>query len=311
MKIHYGYEGLSFRSPVVTLGIFDGVHRGHRSLLSTLADRAREAGGESVVITFDPHPRLVLEGSNSGVLLLTSPDEKTALIEQTGADNLVIIGFNESFSTIEACDFLKDILAGKIGTRHLLLGYNHRFGRKGEGDFTTVNECAEPLGFIVEQVQQFHTEEGMISSSSIREALLSGSLDLANRWLGYKYRIGGRVVEGRRLGREIGFPTANIEPAFRHKLIPKDGVYAVEVLLEGHRFAGMMSIGTNPTVNTDNRPRSLEVYIFDFGGDIYGKEITVSFSARLRDEIKFESTARLAMQMKEDMLKALEHFAHK
>jgi riboflavin kinase/FMN adenylyltransferase len=164
MIIHYGFEGLHLANPVVTIGIFDGVHRGHRSLLSLLTSRAKDVKGESVVLTFSPHPRLVLEGELSRLLLLTTTEEKTAILDTLGIDHLVFVEFTEDFSRIEACDFVRNILAAKLGTRHLLLGYNHRFGRQGDGDFTTVSECAEPLGFVVEQVQAFHTEEGMISS---------------------------------------------------------------------------------------------------------------------------------------------------
>lgn len=308
MLIHNGYDSLSFRLPVVTLGIFDGVHRGHRSLLESLNEKARSTGGESVVVTFSPHPRQVLEGGAARLSLLTTMDEKTELLSQAGVDHLVIIEFTESFSRIEACDFLKDILAAKVGTKHLLLGYNHRFGRQGDGDFMTVSECAEPLGFTVEQVQQFHTEEGMISSSAIREAISGGRLDEGNRWLGYKYRLSGRVVQGKRIGRELGYPTANITPYDSNKLIPANGVYAVEVISGGSRHTGMMSIGTNPTIDPLNTARSLEVHIFGFESDIYGEELTLVFHKRLRDEMRFENKARLAEQMAADMENARRYF---
>jgi len=308
MVIHNGYENISLGSPVVTLGIFDGVHRGHRALLEILVTRARESGAESVVITFTPHPRIVLEKGKSKLFFLTTMEEKISLLEKCGVDHLIIIAFDENFSKIEACDFLKNIIAGKIGAKHLIIGYNHHFGKSGEGDFSTIKECADPHDFVVEQVQGFHTEEGSISSSSIREALLSGRLDEANRWLGYPYSLSGIVEDGRKLGRVMGFPTANIRPDI-HKLVPSNGVYAVEVLLGEDRYKGVLSIGTNPTVNTDGRPRSVEVYIFDFENDIYGSPISVVFRKRLRDEIRFESTDDLVRQMTNDKLNAQQTLA--
>jgi len=300
MIIHEGYENLNLNSPVVTLGIFDGVHRGHRSLLESLVTRANEAGSESVVITFTPHPRLVLEPKSINLSFLTTMDEKIRLLEDANVDHLIIIEFNEQFSRINACDFVREILVEKIGAKHLIIGFNHHFGRSGLGDFDTIKQCAEPLGFIVEQVQGLHTEEGAISSSSIREALLSARLDEANRWLGYNYSLSGTIVQGRQIGRSIGFPTANIVPDYQYKLVPANGVYAVEVFLGGIKYRGMLSIGTNPTVNSDQKRRSIEVHIINFEDCIYGKPISVTFRKRLRDEIKFDNTDQLARQMNID-----------
>jgi riboflavin kinase/FMN adenylyltransferase len=305
MIIHEGYKNLNLIIPVVTLGIFDGVHRGHRALLDCLVSRAGETKGESVVITFSPHPRLVLEQNLVNLSFLTSMEEKKVLLENANVDHLVIIEFNNNFSNIKACDFIKEVLVEKIGTKHLIIGYNHHFGRKGDGDFNTIKHCAESLDFNVEQVQGFHTEEGAISSSSIREALLKGQLDEANKWLGYSYSISGTIVEGRKIGRAIGFPTANIKPDYQYKLIPGNGVYAVEVQLDGIRHPGMLSIGSNPTVNSDSRYRSIEVHILDFDKDIYGRAISVIFMKRLRDEIKFDNTEQLAEQMKFDKQQVL------
>jgi riboflavin kinase / FMN adenylyltransferase len=308
MIIHFGYENLNLITPVVTLGIFDGVHRGHLALLDSLVSRARETKGESVVITFFPHPRLVLDKDRINLSFLTTMEEKKVLLEKAKVDNLIIIEFNKQFSKIPACDFIKEVLMEKIGTKHLIIGYNHHFGRNGEGDFNTIKKCKGSHDFRVEQVQGFHTEEGAISSSSIREALLKGMLDEANSWLGYSYSVSGSIVEGRKIGRLIGFPTANIKPDDQHKLIPADGVYAVEVQLDGILHKGMLSIGSNPTVNSDIRLRSIEVHILDFDKDIYGKAISVIFRKRLRDEIKFDSTQKLAEQMeldKQDTLRLL------
>ena len=295
-------------APVVTLGIFDGVHRGHRALLDSLVKRAKEINGESVVITFSPHPRLVLEQHRNNLSFLTTMEEKKILLENANIDHLIIVQFNKKFSEIPACDFIKDVLVKKIGTKHLIIGFNHHFGRSGEGDFNTIAQCAGSLDFKVEQVQGFHTEEGAISSSIIRDALLSGKIDEANRWLGYSYSISGTIVEGRKIGRAIGFPTANIEPDYKFKLIPANGVYAVEVLLEDELLPGMLSIGSNPTVNSDKNARSIEVNILDFSQNIYGSSITVVFRKRLRDEIKFENREQLSEQMKRDKQQVLQMF---
>jgi len=308
MIIHEGYENLNLIAPVATLGIFDGVHRGHKALLDCLVKRAKEANGESVVITFSPHPRLVLENNNINLSFLTTMEEKKVLLEKADIDHIIVIEFTKKFSRIPACDFLKDILVKKIGTKHLIIGYDHHFGRSGEGDFGTIKRCAEELEFIVEQVQGYHTEEGAISSSSIRDALLKGKIDVANSWLGYSYSVSGTVIEGRQLGRTIGFPTANIKPDSRYKLIPANGVYVVEVRLEDKLYPGMLSIGSNPTVNDDNSFRSIEVHILDFDNDIYGQNISVIFRKKLRDEKKFDNLKQLMEQMghdKEDTLRLL------
>jgi riboflavin kinase/FMN adenylyltransferase len=309
MIIHDGYENLNLNSPVATLGIFDGVHRGHMALIECLILRAREEKCESVVITFSPHPRIVLEQKSNDLAFLTTMEEKKDLLEKAGIDHLVVIQFNIKFSKIAACDFIKDILVEKIGTRHLIIGHNHHFGRLGEGNFNTIKQCSESLGFIVEQVQGFRTVEGTISSSLIRDALLTGRLDEANRWLGYYYSVSGSVIEGRKIGRSIGFPTANIKPDSQNKLIPCNGVYAVEVSVDDTFYPGMLSIGTNPTVNSDRDLRSIEVHILNFDKDIYGRNISVKFRKRLRDEIKFDDLEQLTKQMRLDKQDTLRLFS--
>jgi len=305
MVIHHGYENLNLFATVATLGIFDGVHRGHIALIERLVERAHELQGESAVITFSPHPRLVLDPLNTFISFLTSMEEKITLLENAKIEHLIIIHFTEQFSQIRACDFIRDILVKKISTKHLVIGYDHHFGRKGEGDFNTIKQCSEDNNLTVEQAQGFQTEEGAISSSLIREALLKGKIDEANRWLGYNYTISGTVVEGRRIGRTIGFPTANIKPDFRYKLIPGNGVYAVEVKTDNEIYPGMMSIGSNPTVNSDAAFRSIEVHILNFEKDIYGGNISVSFRKRLRDEKKFNSLTELTDQMRLDKVDTL------
>jgi riboflavin kinase / FMN adenylyltransferase len=309
MEIHEGYDNLNLKKPVVTLGIFDGVHRGHRTLLDTLVSRAAATGGDPVVITFDPHPRLVLDKNHADLSFLSTMEEKTALLEKAHVSHLVVIRFTPAFSRMKACDFVEKILAEKIGTRHLIMGHDHHFGYHGEGNFETVNDCAESMGFTVEQVRGLQSREGIISSSLIREALLRGDLDNANKWLGYCYSLKGQVVAGRKIGRRIGFPTANIKPGYRYKLIPANGVYAVEIKVDGETRPGMLSIGTNPTVNRNPARRSVEVNIFDFEKNIYGLGIEVIFRYRLRDEVKFDSVEQLSLQMERDREVALKLLA--
>lgn len=309
MDIHRGYENINLENPVVTLGIFDGVHIGHKALLRHLVTCAEEDDGEAVVITFSPHPRIVLDKDSSALTFLSTMEEKIVLLDREKIDHLIIIEFNKEFSRIPACDFVKDVLMEKIGTKHLIIGYNHRFGRKGEGDFNTVKQCTESFDFKVEQVEGLDSEWGEVSSSSIREALLHGRLEEANRLLGYSYSISGTVIEGRKIGRSIGFPTANIKPADQHKLIPCSGVYAVEVGLGGAFYPGMLSIGSNPTVNTDKGYMSIEVHILNFDRDIYGDLVTVVFRKRLRDEIRFDNLLKLTEQMELDKQSTIELFS--
>lgn len=307
MIIHEGYEGLKLVNPVVTQGIFDGVHLGHKALLDILVSRAVESKGEAVVVTFYPHPRMVLDPSPAKLSFLTTMDEKKKLLEDAKVDHLVIIEFTKAFSKIRACDFIKDILHDKIGTKHLLIGFNHRFGKGAEGNPDTLRECAENMNFRVEQIQGFYGEEGPVSSSSIRDALLNGKLEDANTWLGYNYSLTGNVVEGRKIGRSIGFPTANLEPGNEYKLIPADGVYAVETQVDGVIYPGMLSIGVNPTVNADKK-RSIEVNILNFDRDIYKKTITIIFHKRLRNEIRFRNKEELSRQMLLDRQQVIQLF---
>jgi riboflavin kinase/FMN adenylyltransferase len=306
MLVHEGYENLKLISPVVTIGVFDGVHRGHMVLLENLVSCASAAGGESAVITFSPHPRIVLEKSKKELSFLTTMEEKKKLLGNANIGHLIVIPFSREFSNMGACEFVKEILIGKIGAKQLIVGYDHHFGRKGEGNYTTITRCAALYDLKVEQVEGVYDGGNAISSSAIRDALLKGRIGDACRWLGYNYSLAGKIVEGKKIGRELGFPTANIKPSDRYKLIPGNGVYAVEVAVGAERYPGMLSIGLNPTINEANRKRSIEVHIFDFDENIYGSEIRVIFRERLRDEKKFENLELLREQMRDDRLKALQ-----
>jgi riboflavin kinase/FMN adenylyltransferase len=305
MKIHEGYNNLKLKRPVVTLGIFDGVHPGHRSLLQRLVTEAKQTRGESVVITFQPHPRIVLEKNKKKLSFLSTREEKITLLEKAGVEHLIFIDFTLEFSKMDACSFVKDILVGKIGTKHLIIGHDHHFGHRGEGNYQTIQDCAASMGFRIEQVSGFSMAKGVVSSSVIRDALVNGRLEEANELLGYSYSLKGSVVEGRMIGRKLGYPTANINPSWQYKLIPADGVYAVEIQVDNNKMSGMLSIGTNPTVNKDRGKRSIEVNIFNFSEVIYGKEIEVVFRYRMREERLFKSLEKLAEQMGKDREEAI------
>ena len=304
MIVHRGYENLDLEDPVVTLGVFDGVHRGHRALFDMLVKRAKDKGSETAVITFHPHPRHFLGINEPELSLLTTMEEKQELLKSAGIGHLIILDFNKEFSNTGACDFVKNVLIGKVKTKHLIIGYDHRFGRSAEGDFNTIKQCRDLSNFTIEQAEGVFKGIEAISSSAIREALVNGRLNEANNLLGYNYSLSGIVVDGRKIGRALGFPTANIEPE-KYKLVPANGVYAVDVLVNSFKYRGMLSIGFNPTVIPARNVRSIEVHIIDFDEDIYGSNITVKFRYRLRDEKKFEDTARLAAQMELDKVETI------
>jgi riboflavin kinase / FMN adenylyltransferase len=297
MIIHEGYENLNLIQPVVTIGVFDGVHLGHRALLEQLVNVAHRTGGESVVLTFNPHPRLVLGEKTDELCFLTTLEEKKKILAATLIDHLVIIEFNNYLSNMEAIDFIREILVRKIGIKHLVVGYDNHFGKNKKGDLEKISRYAGLFDFTVEQGRELSAPEGAISSTSIREALLMGHVEVANRWLGYYYSLTGIVIQGRKLGRSLGFPTANIKPDDNHKLIPANGVYAVDIMLDNKKLTGMLSIGFNPTVNKRKRLKSIEVHIFNFDSDLYGLSITLFLRFRLRDEKKFESIKELSKQM--------------
>lgn len=305
MIIHDGFENLKLVDPFITIGVFDGVHLGHRALLDHLVSRARKEGGESVVITFNPHPRLVLSEKTEGFSYLSTLDEKKRILSELMIDHLIVLNFTTELSNLEAPDFIKEILVKKVGIKHLIVGYDNHFGKSKGGNFKIIHECADFSDFKAEQFGEVSAPDGIISSTAIRDALLKGHLEDANRWLGCNYSVTGTVVQGRMLGRSIGFPTANIKPVDIYKLIPANGVYAVEVLLDNKKLPGMLSIGINPTVNPDKDRRSIEVHIFNFDRDLYDQIITVIFRFRLRDEMKFKNITLLARQMDIDRQTAM------
>ncbi len=280
--------------------MFDGVHMGHRELLGQLIHKARVVGGESVVITFWPHPRMVLNQDTERLRFLTSPEERTKLFGQIGIDHLVLIPFSKELANHTAEEFIRQILINKLNVHHLMVGYNHRFGKGRQHSYNEYQAFARKYKFSISLVEAVLTNGMQTSSTDIRNYLFAGEMDEANKVLGYKYTVSGRVVGGQQLGRRIGYPTANIEVEEPYKLIPPDGVYAVMVRVEGKRYGGMLNIGYRPTVNHNVDHRSLEVHIFDFNRDIYSEEIELEFVTRVRNEQKFANVDELTAQLKVD-----------
>lgn len=302
MEVHYGYTGTSLDNPVITMGVFDGVHLGHRMLLSRVTEEANAAGSDSVAVTFDPHPRIVLTGDPGHLSFLTDIGERIELLPGTGIGHLVIIPFTEELSRMTASEFVESVLCRHLGVSHLITGFNHQFGRRHEGDSNTLIGCSARMNFRVSREEAFLVDGEPVSSSAIRKALGEGNIDRAASMLGYDYFLSGKVVSGRRIGRDIGFPTANISPLFPYKLIPKTGVYAAEVIVEGdtQRHIAMLNIGMRPTVSGGNGTRTIEVHLIGFSADLYEKVVRVIFRHRLRDEMKFESVDALAAQLGRD-----------
>lgn len=292
-------------NPVMTTGTFDGVHLGHRVIIDRLNDEAKKIKGESVLLTFFPHPRMVLFPDDHGLQLLNSLDEKLALLEQAGIDHVIVQPFTKEFAKLSALEYVKEILVNAIGVKKMVVGYDHHFGNHREGDFETLKEYGELYGFEVAEIPVQELNEVNVSSTKIRNALLAGDVALANSYLKSKYQIAGVVQKGKQLGNTIGFPTANITPISNYKLIPAIGVYAVEVTWANQSFKGMMNIGNNPTVENTNELR-MEVHIFDFEQDIYGEPIVITFINRIRSEQKFDNLEALQQQLSYDKTLALE-----
>ncbi len=306
MKIHHSLDNFDARSPVVTIGTFDGLHKGHQVILERLKNLASKINGETVVFTFYPHPRVVTSPNEDSLRLLTTKDEKTELFRKYGIDHLIIYPFDKAFASLTYTEFVEDILVKKIGTKCLVVGYDHKFGKNREGGFEYLKKCAEKYNFSIEKMDALSTGEGEnISSTKIRAALQEGDIKTANHYFGHEFTLHGTVVKGKQLGRKMGFPTANIESSDKHKIIPGYGVYAVKVEFDGKTFNGMLNIGTRPTFNKNADNRSIEVNIFDFSGDIYGKKLTLCFVDKIRDEKKFPGIESLVEQLKKDRESAL------
>ena len=287
----YPFENKS----IVTIGTFDGVHLGHRVILKRMKEIAKKTKGKSVLLTFFPHPRYVLHKDNQDMKLITTLQEKQDLINQAGLDNLVIHEFTKKFSRIKPVNFVRDILVEQLNVHTLVIGYDHHFGRNREGSIQELTTLADLYDFNIEKIDPQYFEDVTVSSSKIRKLIEKGEMVKAKQYLGYEFMLNGKVIKGNSLGKTINFPTANIVVENKWKILPADGVYAVKIVLEAKEYKGMMNIGQKPTV--DGNGKSLEVNIFDFNQDIYGKGIEIRFVKRIRDERKFEDLQGLKKQL--------------
>lgn len=300
MKIVRTCDEINYdKKSVITVGTFDGVHLGHKEILKVLNSVKHNKGLRSVVVTFEPHPQIVLKNKDKDIKILSTTEEKLEIFDTYGIDLVYIINFTKEFSLTSAEDFYKSYLIDSIGISDLVLGYDHMFGKNREGNFDLLSEISGKFQFNVDKVNEFTLNGEHISSTVIRKLLLSGEIEKANEMLGREYELSGTVIEGFKKGRELGYPTANIKPNSEYKLLPKNGIYAVKVEVEGESLSGMMSIGKNPTFS-DSEDIKIEVNIFNFDRDIYGKKIKINFISYIREEKKFETLDELVSAMKKD-----------
>jgi len=308
MKVHTDLNNFSALNPVVTIGTFDGVHLGHKKVIKRLQELAKKVNGETVIFTFYPHPRLVLNTHQDELRLINTLEEKKILLEAAGVDHMVIYSFTKEFSKLSYTDFVEKILVGQLGMKYLVVGYDHKFGHKRKGTYEDLKVYADKLNFNIEQLEVLNVDAIDISSTKIRHALAEGDIQTTNKYLGHRYFIKGIVVDGKKLGHEIGFPTANIDPQESYKLVPKDGVYAVKVEIDDVMYNGMLNIGFRPTVNHQMDNRSIEVNIFDFDQNIYYKNISIHFYKRIRNEQMFKGIDALKEQLVKDKETVLAFF---
>lgn len=312
MKIYHSLDDfVPVKNAVVTSGTFDGVHLGHQKILSRLREVAKKNNGETVVITFWPHPRLVLYPNDTELKLLNTFEEKAELLKDQQIDHLLRIPFTKEFSQLSSEEFITNIIVEKIGTKTLVIGYDHHFGKNREGSFEQLKLNAHKYGFTVEEISRQDIDHVAVSSTAIRKALDIGDLTTANHLLGKPYSLSGRVIKGDKLGRLMGFPTANIEVDSMHKLVPVDGIYAVTVLYNHQTYGGMLYIGYRPTVG--GKRKSIEVNIFNFEKEIYGDSLVVNFHQLIRSDSTFKDLEELKTQLikdKEQSLSILNKLSH-
>jgi len=303
MKIYKGLNSFKkLEKAVVTTGTFDGVHLGHKKILNKLTLIGKETNSETILLTFFPHPRIVLF-PDQDLKLINTIEENINVLKKCNIDHLIFQTFDKDFSRITSLEYIRDILLKKIGLTDLVIGYNHHFGRNREGSIDVLKEYGELYDFNIHQVDALNIEEISISSTKIRKAINSGSIQLANNYLGYNFTLTGAINQGRGIGKKIGFPTANIHIENKNKVLPLEGVYAVYVFYKEEKLKGMLNIGFNPTFDVDKL--SIEVNIFDFNQDIYGELITIEFIKRIRNEKKFNKINELRHQLSLDKITAL------
>ncbi|MFN8308897.1 MAG: bifunctional riboflavin kinase/FAD synthetase [Chitinophagales bacterium] len=299
MRVFHSLEQLPvFTNSVITIGTFDGVHKGHQKIIQRLQHWSQQLQGESVIITFHPHPRLVIHPQDTSLQLLNTIEEKIALLEKYGVDNVVVVPFSRHFSEMEAEEYIRDFLVKNFQPKAIVIGYDHRFGKDRIGDFRLFENMQSEFGYALEEIPKQVLDDIAISSSKIRSALHEGETATANELLGHRYSISGIVVKGLQNGRKLGYPTANIQVSDSHKLIPKTGIYAAEVIWKGSRYGGLLSIGYNPTFGGTSH--TVEVNLLNFDRDIYGETISVELIAYVRPEKKFDSLETLIAAMDHD-----------
>ncbi len=304
MIIHYDLNNfINVRNPVITMGSFDGVHVGHKKIIDNIVKSASDLNGESILFSFYPHPRQVLFANTYSHKCLNTQQEKIELLKKTQIDHLIFFPFSIEFSKISSKDFVKNYLVEKIHVKKIIVGYDYHFGKNREGNYDDLYHLGKEYGFEVEQIKAFDIDSIAVSSTKTRNALNIGNIKLANTYLGYDYPISGKVISGNQLGRQIGFPTANIQISDPCKLVPANGVYAVKIEIEGKIYNGMVNIGIRPTLNF--KDISIEANIFDFGEDVYDKLLTIRFIDRIRNEIKFPDLDTLASQLINDKKETL------
>ncbi|WP_272150845.1 bifunctional riboflavin kinase/FAD synthetase [Tenacibaculum aiptasiae] len=302
--IHSIFDFKPTQKSIVTIGTFDGVHIGHQKIIQELIDEAKSSNKKSVLLTFFPHPRMVLQKDVS-IKLINTIDERAKHLENLGLDYLIIHPFSKEFSRLTALDFVRDILVNQLNTSKLIIGYDHHFGKNREGNIEQLTEYSHLYDFTIQEILAQDIDEVSVSSTKIRKALASGELKTANKYLGYPFSITGVVVNGKQLGGKIGFPTANIDITETYKLVPKTGVYVVKSMINNNTVFGMMNIGNRPTVNGEHQ--TIEVHFFDFNQDLYQKELTIELLYFLRDEHKFNSVDDLIIQLKTDKENSLNY----
>lgn len=307
MKIYnHLSEFKRLNNAVATIGTFDGVHYGHQKIINRLCELAKSTGGESVILTFFPHPRLIIDPENQDLKMINTIEEKAKILEGLGVDHLIITPFTRDFSNMSPSEYIKNILIDTIGIKQIIVGYDHRFGKDRSGGMKDLIAFSNPYGYQIEEIGEQDINDVAVSSTKIRESLLSGNVKLAAEYLGYNFSLSGPVIKGDKIGRTIGFPTANIFIEQPYKLIPSDGIYAVTVEMDNESYQGMAYIGQRPTIN--GMTRNIEVNIFDFNREIYGQYIKMNFMEFLRHDVKFTGLEALKVQLQQDKEDTLAYF---
>ena len=307
MKVYHSIQEFpSDINTIITIGTFDGVHKGHQTIIDKLNATAKKEGLQSVLLTFYPHPRHVLFPDDQKLKLISTIEEKTLALEKTGLQNLIIHEFTVDFSRLKSVNFIRDFLVNKLNMKHMVVGYDHHFGKNREGTFENLLVLSELYNFKLHKIEPQNVKEVTISSTKIRNAIADGDIEKANSYLCCDFAINGKVVKGNKIGNSIGFPTANIKVVNNWKLLPKYGVYAVKVFVENLHFYGMLNIGVRPTIKDNSH--IIEVHIFDFNKDIYNQNIKIEFSERIRGEKKFKNLYTLKKQLRIDESKCKKIF---